>query len=362
MKDADGDVRVPWGKGRHRGLPLQKGWITLFLIAIMILVASCKNESQEQQQVTELKILATRKYVETLGELTRAEFEKKHKCTVRFRVTENAGSILDTLRNEKDRPKADIVVGLGNVYREMILADSVLTPFVPVRESAVPVKHRIDKEGYLTPYQYAYVGFIYDTMTTPNPPKTFGQITDHDWKDSFILPDPFCTNVGKGFYRLTAAFGNVYGFPKIWRSMKPNVKMLTDTEEEAYNRFMAGEARIAMVELTRFAKLYADGDTGRYKLFSLQEGNYQIYECAGVVKGASHPDLAKRYIEFMMSKSFQERIPTHSWNFPIHEKVDLPESFKVVEVPVKEFSGKWGSDPNMTEEYLRRKWEKEWRD
>ncbi len=324
----------------------------------MIALASCKGETEQRKKTIEFNILATRKYVNTLGELTRQEFEKKQKCAIRFHVTDNAGSILDSLR--ADRKRYDLIVGLGNVYRDLILADSVLTTFIPELDFAVPVKHRIDKEGYLTPYQYTYVGFIYDTTMVQNPPVTFGQITDHDWKDSIILPDPYKTSVGKGFFRWTAIFGNPFGFPKIWRSMKPNVKLLTDTEEEAFNRFMAGEARVAMVELTRFAKLYAEDEAERYRLYSLQEGGYQIYECAAVVEGARHKDLAKRYIEFMMSKSFQERIPTNSWKFPVREKIALPEAFDVIELPVKDFSSKWGKKEGCDEEFLRKKWEKEW--
>ncbi len=333
----------------------------LIIISIAILLVSCGQQQEQKQRVAVFNILATRNYVDTLGELTRAEFESKHKCKIFFRVTENAGALLDTLRAEKEHPQSDLVVGLGDVFQELAMADSVLIPFIPEREYAVPVKHRVDAEGYMTPYEYTYVGFIYDTEATPNPPTTFGQITDHDWKDSIIIPDPFTTNIGKGFYRFTAAFGNVFGFPKIWRSMKPNIRMMTDSEEDAFNRFMAGEATISMVELTRYARLYADGESDRYKLYNLQEGGYQIYECAAVVRGARHNDLAKRYIEYMMSKPFQKQIPKHAWKFPIHEKVELPEAFKVVELPVKDFSRKWGKDENMTEDYLRRKWEKEWK-
>ncbi len=330
------------------------------MILTIVTLLSCSKQAQQESARKSLNILATKDFIETLGESTRRTFEEKQNCSLRFVEMENAGAIIDTLRKYKNRPGIDMVIGLGGVFLDTIRQDSVLAPFIPEHEYRVPVRHRVSKRGFLTPYQFTYVGFICDTVLVKNPPRTFGALTDHAWKDAILLPDPFKTNLGKAFYRFTATFAGPFGFPKVWRSIKPNVIMLTNTEEDSFNRFMAGEADIAMVKMTRLERLRKDGDDARYQIYMLQEGGYKYYDCAGIVKGTRNRALAQKYIEYLLSKDLQEKIPEISWMYPVNEGVELPESFDAIEVPVKEFSSKWGKKENCNESYLKRKWEKEW--
>jgi thiamine transport system substrate-binding protein len=54
---------------------------------------------------------------------------------------------------------------------------------------------------------------------------------------------------------------------------------------------------------------------------------FRQIEFVGVLKGAQNPDLARKWIDFMLSETFQEDIPLHMFVFPANENAELPEVF-----------------------------------
>jgi thiamine transport system substrate-binding protein len=65
----------------------------------------------------------------------------------------------------------------------------------------------------------------------------------------------------------------------------------------------------------------------RYLAVPMEEGFYRQIEGMGIVKGAKHPELAKKFIDFMLTEEFQKEIPLTQWVFPVNPKVQLPKSF-----------------------------------
>jgi thiamine transport system substrate-binding protein len=54
---------------------------------------------------------------------------------------------------------------------------------------------------------------------------------------------------------------------------------------------------------------------------------FRQIEFVGLLKGAENPDLAREWIDFMLSEIFQEDIPLHMFVFPANEDAELPEVF-----------------------------------
>ena len=50
-------------------------------------------------------------------------------------------------------------------------------------------------------------------------------------------------------------------------------------------------------------------------------------EFAGILKNSPHRELAEKFIDFMLSKDFQEDVPMQMFVFPVLPDAQLPEEF-----------------------------------
>ena len=73
--------------------------------------------------------------------------------------------------------------------------------------------------------------------------------------------------------------------------------------------------------------IIAEQDT-RFAAARFNEGHYQQIEVAGLVRSSQQKQLARDFLEFMISESFQSIIPTTNWMYPAAMARDqLPQDF-----------------------------------
>ena len=56
--------------------------------------------------------------------------------------------------------------------------------------------------------------------------------------------------------------------------------------------------------------------------------SFRQIEFVGILKGAREPDLARKFVDFMLSESFQADIPMQMWVYPSNAKAAVPELFR----------------------------------
>jgi thiamine transport system substrate-binding protein len=61
--------------------------------------------------------------------------------------------------------------------------------------------------------------------------------------------------------------------------------------------------------------LIAEQDA-RFAAARFSEGHYQQIEVAGLVRSSEQKQLAREFLEFMLSEDFQSIIPTTNWMYP----------------------------------------------
>jgi len=63
---------------------------------------------------------------------------------------------------------------------------------------------------------------------------------------------------------------------------------------------------------------------------------FRQIEFVGILKGTSHRALAEKFVDFMLSTSFQEDMPLQMYVYPVDPAAKLPEVFtKYSEIPVQ---------------------------
>jgi thiamine transport system substrate-binding protein len=109
----------------------------------------------------------------------------------------------------------------------------------------------------------------------------------------------------------------------LWRARARNLggagrRIVTVTRgwSEAYGLFLDGEADMVLSYTTSPAyHLIAEDDDSKAAA-EFAEGHYMQVEVAGVLENAPQPELARQFMEFMLTDGFQAAIPTTNWMYP----------------------------------------------
>jgi thiamine transport system substrate-binding protein len=103
---------------------------------------------------------------------------------------------------------------------------------------------------------------------------------------------------------------------------------------EAYGLFLDGEADMVLSYTTSPAyHLIAEEDPSKAAA-PFAEGHYMQIEVAGILEGSDQPELARAFLEFMLTEAFQSVIPTTNWMYPAALPAEaLPEGFDTLITP-----------------------------
>ncbi|PIE32097.1 thiamine ABC transporter substrate-binding protein [candidate division KSB3 bacterium] len=262
-----------------------------------------------------------------LAEATMHKFEDANNCTVTLIGVGDAGQVLNRVIMEKDNPQADIVVGIDNNYLAKALKYEILEPYTSKNIELIPQDLILDPSFHLTPFEYGFIAFVYDSDALPEPPESLTALTEPAWKEKIILEDPRTSSPGVAFLLWTiAAFGED-GYLDYWEKLKPSILTITKGWDTAYGMFTAGEAPVVLSYATSPAYHVEVEQSTRYLAAPMAEGFYRQIEGMGIVKGAKHRELAEKFIDFMLTEEFQQEIPLTQWVFPVNPNVRLPKSF-----------------------------------
>jgi thiamine transport system substrate-binding protein len=262
------------------------------------------------------------------------KFEDKYGVSVQAVSVGDAGQVLNRVILEKKKPKADIILGIDNNMLAKALDEGVLERYISPNLNLVPEELIFDKTHHITPFDHGYFAIVYDSQKLKNPPRSLEDLTKPEYRNKIILEDPRTSSPGLGFLLWTIA---VYGedYTEYWERLKPNILTITEGWDSAYGLFTSGEAPMVLSYTTSPAYHVEYENTTRFKALVFREGNYLQIEGVGIVKGAKNRNLAKKFIDFILTEEFQSEIPLTNWMFPVNPGVKLPRSFDYALKPNK---------------------------
>ncbi|MFW6139363.1 MAG: thiamine ABC transporter substrate-binding protein, partial [Spirochaetota bacterium] len=262
------------------------------------------------------------------------KFEKKYNVDVQLISVGDAGQVLNRAILEKQNPRADIIVGVDNNLLAKALDADILITYKSPNLKLIPEKLVFDKTHHITPFDYGYFAICYDSKKIQDPPKSFNGLLRPEYRDKIILEDPRTSSPGLGFLLWTIS---VYGedYVDFWEKLNPNILTITEGWDTAYGLFTSGEAPMVLSYTTSPAYHVEFENTTRYRAMIFEQGNYMQIEGMGVLKGAEHTAIAKKFIDFTLTEDFQKEIPLTNWMFPVNPNVKLPDSFEYALKPDK---------------------------
>ena len=250
-------------------------------------------------------------------------FEAECNCDLKFIGLEDGVALLSRIKLEGVNSQADIVLGLDN----NLLADATATGlFAPHKMdlSSLQLPLRWTDDTFV-PFDYGYFAFVYKSAEVPNPPQSLADLIAGPAEQKILIQDPRTSTPGLGLLLWLQA---VYGeqAQQAWQQLRPRVLTVSKGWSEAYGLFLKGEAPLVLSYTTSPAyHRIAEEDQG-YAAALFSEGHYLQIEVAAQLKAAPQPELAKRFLQFMISSGFQDKIATGNWMYPVID-IALPEGF-----------------------------------
>ena len=234
---------------------------------------------------------------------------------------------------EKANPQADIMLGLNNSELEKSFSYDLWEPYRSSLLEKVPVDLRVDKKYRVTPFDYSFIAFVYDSQKLEKPPNNLQDLLDPKYNRKIVIENPKTSSPGLSMLHWTIAVYGEKGYLDYWKKLQPNLLSVTDGWSAAYGMFTKGEVPLVLSYVTSPAYHLEYEKTERYQAAVFQEGHYRQIEFAGILKGTKRIKLAREFIDFMLSEKFQNVIPLTNWMFPVVQHQALPDSFRIAPQP-----------------------------
>jgi thiamine transport system substrate-binding protein len=269
------------------------------------------------------------------------EFEQANNVTLQFLTLGDAGAALNKAILSKDAPLADVFFGVDNTFLSRALKAELFEPYAAAGVEAVDPALRLAPNNELTPIDYGFVNLNADAKWFAEQdiplPTRLEDLTRPEYKGLLVAPNPATSSPGLAFLLATIGHFGEDGYLDFWRALRANDLLITDGWSEAYfEHFTVGSAgagdRPLVVSYSSSPPadvIYAtDGRTEPASVnLDLPGGAFRQVEFAGVLRGARQPELAKRFIDFMLAPTFQGDIPLQMFVYPVNPQVELPELF-----------------------------------
>ena len=186
------------------------------------------------------------------------------------------------------------------------------------------------------PFNWSYVSFVYDDTKVSQPPKSFDESANMN-NAKIVIQDPRSSISGLA---LVLWVKEIYGdkAEEYWSKLAPKILTVTKGWSEAYGLFTSGEAEIVLSFNTSPAYHISVEEDQTKKAAIFDEGHYAYFELVGKLRNSNQPELANKFMQFVLSGEFQSLIPFTNWSYPAAQDRSMwPEVFSQLPYPEKAY-------------------------
>ena len=176
-------------------------------------------------------------------------------------------------------------------------------------------------------------------------PQSLEDLTKPEYKGLLVVESPATSSPGLSFLLATIAHFGEDGYLDYWKALRANgVVVVNDWETAYYTNFSGSSGRGPQAMVVSYGSspaaevFFAENPPAEAPTASMTGPDtcFRQVEFVGILKGTKNRALAEKWVDFMLSKTFQEDMPLQMFVFPVNTKAALPEVYqKHVQAPEK---------------------------
>jgi thiamine transport system substrate-binding protein len=270
-----------------------------------------------------------------------AEFEQANNAKVEFLKSGDAGAALNQAILSKGNPLADVFFGVDNTFFSRAIDADIFEPYQPQGVENITDTFKLDPQFRLTPIDWGDVCLNYDKRyfeeKNLKPPVTLEDLTKPEYKGLLVVENPATSSPGLAFLLTTIAHFGADEYLDYWEDLRKNdVTVTTGWEDAYYGQFSGGSGSqgdkpivVSYATSPPAEVFFSEGAlTEPPTAAVIADGTcFRQIEFAGILKGTQNRDLAEKFMDFLISKRFQEDVPLQMFVFPVNRQATLPEVF-----------------------------------
>jgi thiamine transport system substrate-binding protein len=268
-----------------------------------------------------------------------AAFEQEYNVKVSFLKAGDAGTALNKAILSKDNPLADVFYGVDNTFLSRALDEDIFEVYASPLLAEIPSEFQLDSQQRALPVDYGDVCLNYDkayfTEKGLPPPATLEDLLAPPYQGQVVVQNPATSSPGLALLLATIARFGDPGYLDYWQGLVDNdLLVVNDWETAYYTEFSRAGGRRPVVlsyssspvaELIYASEPLAEPPTG---VVTGEGSCFRQVEFVGILQGTQNRDLAEKWVDFMLSPTFQEDVPLQIFVSPVNPQAKIDETFK----------------------------------
>lgn len=309
------------------------------LLLILLLMAACSPQATETQSAGPQTITVMTHDSFSVSEEVVKSFETANHARVVFLQSGDAGAVLNKAILTKEAPLADVLFGVDNTFLSRALEGDIFETYESPALSEIPDGFKLDSSNRALPVDYGDVCINYDKAyfadNSLTVPQSLEDLTKPDYEGLLVVENPATSSTGLAFLLATVAhFGNA--FTEYWQALKDNDVVVVDGWETAYyTNFSGSSGRGPQPMVVSYGTspaaevIFAETPPSDAQTASIlgPDTCFRQIEFVGILKGTKQRPLAEKFVNFMLSKQFQEDVPLQMFVYPVLPEAALPDEF-----------------------------------
>lgn len=267
-------------------------------------------------------------------------FEEESGLTLRILQAGDAGEVVTKALLTAGNPEGDVLFGVDNNLLTRALEGDLFVPYESPGLASVDETWVLDPEHRVTPIDHGEVCLNYDKTWFAErglaPPASLDDLTKPEYRKLLVVENPATSTPGLAFLLATIARYGEGGWQGYWRRLRANGVLAVDGWEEAYTVRFSGAAGskgnrpivVSYASSPPAEVIFRTPRPDEAPTGVVEDSCFRQIEFAGILRGARNEEGARKLIDFMLSRRFQEDIPLQMFVFPVNREAKLPPEFE----------------------------------
>ncbi|MCB0392963.1 MAG: thiamine ABC transporter substrate-binding protein [Bdellovibrionales bacterium] len=243
------------------------------------------------------------------------EFQKSHKCNISFVDAGSSLQILERLKwAEGANQSPDLVLGIDQLYLSSAKKNHKWQKVEFSYDVDPSISNWKDESG-LIPIDWSPMGFV-KKKDSPAP-KNLKELALPEWKGKYSIISPRLSSVGVELWNWIATLSE----DEI-KAIKSNAHSIVDSWSISYGLMKQGQTQLAFSYLTSPIYHQVEEKSDEFEFVVFESAHPFQVEFAGVPENAPNSEMARAFLEFVVSESGQRILMNSNYMLPAR-KLDL---------------------------------------